>query len=72
MTKRRGVGGTGWAASCGSGDGVRERLKNFSFGMSWAERDMWWRSGGLAGVGGGAAARVITDADSASRRSPIL
>lgn len=41
MTIRRGVGGGGSGVRVGSGEGVRERLNRFSFGMSCTERDMW-------------------------------
>ena len=48
---------------------MRERLKRFSLGMLGMEREGWCCSGRVADVG---AARVITDADSTSKRSPIL
>ena len=51
---------------------MRERLKRFSLGMLGMEREGWCCSGRVADVGMGGAARVIMDADSTSKRSPIL
>ena len=72
MTRRRGTGGGGRGVNWGSGEGVRERLKRFSFGMSEMERVKWCDSGGDADICGGALASVIADADSARNLSPIL
>ena len=71
---RRGLGGTGRGVRAGSGEGVRERENRFdrlgislSEGMDSDECD--WAEVSV-GIGGGAAARLMTSADSARRVCP--
>lgn len=74
---RRGVGGRGSGVSEGSGEGVREREKRFDRlgrsvldGMDREKCECFVSS--TSGIRGGAAAKLITAADSASRASPKL
>lgn len=71
---RRGVGGGGKGVRAGSGDGVRERENKFDkLGISCNDGidSVECEGGGVAvGSGGGAGARLITNADSARRACP--
>lgn len=75
---RRGTGGGGKGVSVGSGEGVREREKRFDkLGRSardGIESEKWEPcfDSSDSGAGGGAGAKLITNADSARRAWPKL